>query len=1096
MARLRTLAWSLVATASTLGALVVPGGAAAAATAPYVQDPASLVNPFIGTSNAVDDFPGADSPFGMVQWSPDTPSRPSGGGYEYTDKSILGYSLTHLSGPGCPGEGDVPILPTVGAVGSTPSSTTEPLDHTTEQASPGYYALTSGGVATQLTTTTRSGMGSFTFPTGTSSNLLFKLSDGATTVSATHFQVISDTEVAGWVSSGGFCNAGDVYTVYFDVTFNQPFTAEGTWQNNTVSAGSRQMTDQPAKSEAAPKATTKDTHPKTSTQTPAVHGTTPATKANATPQISPPVAGADGGYVTFDTSKNQTVLAKVGVSYVSTDNAVANRVAENPGWNFDKVRTAAHNSWNTLLNKIQVGGGSATQQTIFYTALYHALLHPNVFSDDNGEYMGFDDQVHHVAAGHVQYANYSGWDIYRSQVQLAAIVAPQQTSDSVRSMLNDYEQSGQLPKWAMDNGETYVMVGDPADSIIADAYAFGARDFDTKEALQAMLAEANQTDNIRPGNNYYQNTGYLPMDGTYGCCNFYGPVSTQLEYDTADHALSTFAAALGDTADATKLAARAQNWVNVFNPGSDYMQPKYLNGQWETGFTPSSGNGFVEADSAQYTPMVPFDIQGVANAAGGDAAWVQRLDSLDTNLSAPTSANADLSNEPSIEIPWEYDYVGAPYRTQEVVRQAQQELWSDQPAGFFGNDDLGEMSSWYVWSALGMYPETPGSATLALGSPVFPRTAIHLAGNKTLTINAPAAAPNAPYVQSLTANGKAWNNAYLPQGEISNGGELDYVLGTTPNTKWASQPSAAPPSDATNLLPALGYTNPSSQIIVTPGSTTTISLGARSLSSKAQQVTWKATAGSGISVGPTNGTVSVPAGGNGTQAVAITAPATEGRYLVNFALTSSTGATLPTTEIEVDVAKTGSLWPYYNDSGVMTDGASSVADYDGDGYAYSANALAAAGITPGSTVTEDGLNYTWPDEQPGALDNIEAGGQTIPLAGSAGATKLGVLGSATNADPGSQAQVVVNYTDGTSQTITFGLSDWTLGAGAFPPAFGNVTAATLPYRDDMADGSKQVINTYLFAADASLTAGKTVQSVTLPSSVDQGQFHVFSFALG
>jgi predicted alpha-1,2-mannosidase len=1098
MARLRPLVCSLVAVAGTVGALMVPLGTAAAASA-YVQDPAALVNPLIGTSNFVDDFPGADVPFGMVQWSPDTPSRPSGGGYEYNDKSITGYSLTHVSGPGCPASGDIPILPTVGAVGTNPGATTAPLDHTAEQATAGDYKLTAGGVTTDLTTTTRSGMSQFTFPSGTASNLLFKLSGSATGTDATHFQVINSKEVAGWITSGNFCGATDKYNVYFDMQFDQPFTAQGTWQNSKVTANSKQLNDLAVQGSPGSAGTVGKSSPgsRTNTQTPSYHGAAPqGTTSKKAPMISPPVSGADGAYVTFDTTKNQTVQAKVGLSYVSTDNAVANRTAENPGWNFAKTKAAAHDSWKTMLNRIQIGGGTADQQTVFYTSLYHSLLHPNVFSDTNGEYMGFDNQVHHAAKGHVEYANYSGWDIYRSQVQLAAIVAPQQTSDSIRSMLNEYDQTGMLPKWALNNGESYVMVGDPADPIIADAYAFGARDFDTKHALEVMLTEANQTGNIRPGNSYYQSQGYLPMDGSYTCCNFYGPVSTQLEYNTADHALSTFAAALGDKTNAAKLAARAQNWVNVFNPGSNFMEPKYANGQFEPGFTPSSSNGFVEANSYQYTPMVPFDIHGLATAAGGDKAWEQRLDGLMSNVAHPTASNADLSNEPSIEIPWEYDYVGAPYKTQATVRQVQQQLWTNAPNGFFGNDDLGAMSAWYVFSALGMFPETPGTADLALGSPVFPNSQVHLANNKTLTINAPQAAPDAPYVQSLSNNGKAWEHAYLPTGDITGGGRLDYVLGTTPNTAWAAKPADAPPSDTTNLLPALGYTGNGAQVIVAPGASASITLGARSLSTSAQTVSWTATGANGLTVGPNNGTMSVPAGRDGSQAIGVTAPTAEGRYLATFKLTSSTGTALPNVLVEVDVAKPGSLWPYYNDAGVITDGTSTSANYDGDGWAYSSNELAKAGITPGATVTSNGLNYLWPNVPDGQQDNIEAGGQTIPLTGTAGATKFGILGSATNADPGSQGSFLVHFTDGTSQTVQLGLSDWTLGASSFPPAFGNTTTATTAYRNSTSGGTRQDVKTYLFSADTALQAGKTVSGITLPTAVDQGQLHVFAFAIG
>jgi len=1071
----------------TVAAMLTP--AATAAPVAFVSDPASVVNPLIGTSNGFDDFPGADVPFGMVQWSPDTPSRPAGGGYEYNDKTIMGYSLTHISGPGCGALGDVPILPTVGAVGTSPGATMAPFAHTDEQASAGYYALTAGGVKTELTATTRSGMSRFTFPAQNASNLLFKLSGSAAGTDATHFQVINDHEVAGWVTSGHFCGANDKYTVYFDMQFDQKFTAQGTWKNSAVSPGSTAMTDQPAK----PLAGTTPSKP----NQPHFHGKTPQGTTPAQPMISPPVSGADGAYVTFDTTANPVVQAKLGLSYVSTDNAAANRTKENPGWNFDAVRTGAHKSWNAMLGKIQIGGGTASQQRVFYTALYHALLHPNVVSDVNGQYMGFDSQPHNVAKGHVQYANYSGWDIYRSQVQLAALVAPKETSDSVRSMLNDYDQSGQLPKWSLNNGESYVMVGDPADPIIAGAYAFGARDFDTKHALEVMLAEANQPSNIRPGGDYYNSVGYLPMDGKYGCCNFYGPVSTQQEYNTADYALSAFAASLGDKTNAAKLAARAQNWQNVFNPGSGFFQPKYLNGQFQTGFTPASGNGFVEADAHQYTPMVPFNVKGIADAAGGNAKWISRLDGLMAKIGPDGGpANADLSNEPSIEIPWEYNYVGAPYKTQAAVRKAQLQLWPDAPAGV-GNDDLGTMSAWYVFSALGFYPETPGTDTLALGSPLFPKAAVHLGNGKTLTINAPQAAPDAPYVQSMSVNGKAWTHAFLPSASVHNGGQVDYVLGTTPNPSFGSAPADAPPSFGGDSLPALGYTGPSAQYITDTGSTTPISVAARSLSASGQSVHWTASATGGLTVGPDNGTFTVPAAGDGSQTLSLTAPSAEGRYLVTFTMTSSTGVALPKVVLEVDVAKPGSLWPYYNNTGVApTDGAASNANYDGDGFAYSAQALAAAGVTPGATIKANGLSYQWPTVAMGTTDNIESGGQTLALPGHDGATRFGILGSATNANPGSAGTLTVNYTDGSMQTVHIGLSDWTLGASTFPPAFGNTTAVTTPYRDMTGGGGPDNVKTYLFAADSALQAGKTVKSLSLPSDIDQGQFHVYAIAFG
>ena len=437
----------------------------AGATSPEVSDPTSLVNPFVGTADGGDTFPGADTPFGMVQWSPDTTRQADGGGYAYHSPSIIGYSLTHLSGPGCPADGDVPVLPTVGAIGSDPGDVTAPLSHNDETASPGYYQLDAGDVNTQLTATTRSGMASFSFPsTASEGTLLFKLSQSANGVTASQFGVVNSHEVDGWVTSGHFCGASETYTLYFDMIFDHAFASSGTWQT-----------------------------------------------------------GGAGAYVTFDTAANPVVEAKVGISYVSTANAVLNRRVENPGWSFDSVAAAARRAWQAILGKVQVGGGTPTEQTVFYTALYHSLLEPNVFSDANGQYMGFDGQVHRVAAPQTaQYADYSGWDVYRSEIQLEALLAPHQTSDIVTSMLNDDAQSGQLPKWAQNNGETYTMVGDPADGIIADAYAFGATDFNTRQALTDMETEATDPNNIRPGLSVYEDDGYLPVDGTYGCCNFYG----------------------------------------------------------------------------------------------------------------------------------------------------------------------------------------------------------------------------------------------------------------------------------------------------------------------------------------------------------------------------------------------------------------------------------------------------------------------------------------------------------------------------------------------------------------------------------------------
>lgn len=755
----------------------------AAGKAALVASPATVVNPFIGTSNEANDFPGADVPFGMVQWSPDTPSRPPGGGYEYNDSSITGFSLTHIAGPGCGAAGDIPVLPTVGTVNT---GATDAFSHANESASAGSYKVAlNNQVTTELTTTTRSGMARFTFPSTTQANLIFKLTGSQNGASATQFTKVSNTEVSGQVTSGRFCGAGNTYTVYFDMVFDQPFASQGSSVAKT-----------PAATPAKPGTASKNAAEKPNK--PVLHGKIPAPTAPKTAEDSAsPNAAASNGYVTFNTTSNPVVQAKVGISYVSVANATANRAAENTGWDFTATRTAAQNAWNSALGKIQIAGGTAAQQQSFYTALYHSLLHPNVISDTNGQYYGFDGRTHTVDAGHkAAYANYSGWDIYRSQAQLEALVAPQVASDTAQSMVDDYAQTGIFPKWSENNGESYVMVGDPADAILADYYAFGARDFDTATALADMVRQASTTNNDRPGLNYLNSPGYMPHDGSYGCCNFYGPVATTLEYNTADFAISALAGALGDTNNQKTYANRAQNWRNVLNPASGFVEPRNASGSWTGGFDPTSGTDMVEADSWIYTGMIPFNITGLARAKGGNTAMGHYLDTVLRSYTGD-KGYAWVGNEPSIELPWEYDYIGQPYKTQGTVRAIQQQIWANTPGGLAdGNDDLGAMSAWYVWSALGMFPETPGTSDLALGSPLFTQAVITLPSGNTLTINGNGAADNAPYVQSATWNGSAWNNAYAPTSAITAGGTLNYTLGTGANTSWATAASAAPPSYA------------------------------------------------------------------------------------------------------------------------------------------------------------------------------------------------------------------------------------------------------------------------------------------------------------
>jgi len=706
---------------------------AAHAAEPEANDPASLVNPFLGTTNAGDTFPGADAPFGMVQWSPDTTNRAPSGNYEYKDNKIQSFSLTHISGAGCNAEADIPIMPTVGGIDQNQTAT---FSHGNESASAGQYSVKfDNGIQTELTTTKRSGMARFTFPQTGQANLLFKLGQAGTSTGDIVFTKVSQNEVSGRVTSGHFCASGPTYTLYFDMVFDRSFTSNGTITN--------------------------------------------------------------GGSVTFDASSDRDVLAKVGISYVSAANAVQNRAQENPGWDFNATRTAAHDAWNDLLTRIKVTGGTHDQQVVFYTALYHALLHPNVYSDVNGQYMGFDYKVHSVSGNQkAQYATFSGWDVYRSQAQLHALVDPTSASDAAQSLINDYNQGQLLPKWSLNHAETFVMNGDSAPSIIADYYAFGARNFDTAAAKNAMVKQATVFNGIRTGGNYLSDYGYLPSNADYPY-GFYGTVATLLEYNQSDHAIGQFAGALGDTATRDQFVNRAQAWRNAFNPATGFMQGKEKNGSWTAGFNPASTDQkyFVEGSSWQYTGMVPFNLRGLADAMGGNAKLAAYLDSALSQLKGEGNTHADMGNEPSMALPWEYAYIGQPWKTQETVRRVQNQLWPNNPTGWnVGNDDLGTMSAWYVFSALGMYPNVPGTSDMVLGSALFTKAVVKLGNGGTLTISAPDAATIAPYVQSASFNGSAWNNAYLPTSALTSGGTFTFNLGTSANTSWATAASAAPPS--------------------------------------------------------------------------------------------------------------------------------------------------------------------------------------------------------------------------------------------------------------------------------------------------------------
>ncbi len=715
-------------------------------------------------------FPGAVAPFGMIQWSPDTENGQHLGGYSDADKRISDFSLDHLSGTGCHYGADFAFMPILGAEPVSPPNARTAFaltfSHANETATPGYYGVTfDNGMKVEVTATLRTGFGRFTYPGHKPATMMINAGNDINGASASCISLNPATrEISGWSIGGHFCSTHEVRMIYFYAVFDQPFKAWSTWSDRVLTKG--------------------------------------ATNGTGT---------ASGAFVTFKKSKERTVLAKVGISYVSIDNARENVEAGGPvsafaSKDFDEAARSASDVWNKWMNKIEVSGGTQDELETFYSMLYHALLGPEVVSDANGEYLGYDGQVHTTENGRMQYGIFSGWDIYRSECQLLGMIAPKEASDMAQSLLMDYQQGGAFPRWGVMTEDSGVMMGDPAAPMIADYYAFGATNFDTKAALAGLVRAATDPSvrakrtktNERDALKDYLKLGYVPEHQDGG----YGNVSMTLEYASADFALSQFAQALGDENNSAMLLQHAQNWRNHYNPASGYLEMRRNDGSWAPGFKNDVGEydkdrAYVEGTAGQYVWMVPFDLKGLAELMGGPDAAAKRLDAFFTKLnvgdSGPDSWMAWVGNEPNLNTPWIYDFLGQPYKTQGTVRRVMTELYSSGDAAYPGNDDVGEMSSWYIFSALGMYPELPGSDILVLGSPLFSKAVLHLP-NGDVTITGNGAAKDASYVQSLTVNGQTSNKPWIRYSDISHGGTLTYDLSSTANTNWGSDPADAPPS--------------------------------------------------------------------------------------------------------------------------------------------------------------------------------------------------------------------------------------------------------------------------------------------------------------
>jgi predicted alpha-1,2-mannosidase len=725
--------------------------------------PYDAVNPFIGAGAEGNTFPAATAPFGMIQWGPDT--RPDGW-YRYADKSIRGFSLTHISGAGCPIYADVPILPWAGAISgiARPAGYTLPFFHDNEQAHPGYYAVAfPNGIKVELTAAARAGIGRFVFPAGAVRTFLLDAGGSATSGDAkrkndsSSIRLRGNDTVSGVVHSGGFCGLDNNYTLYFFGRFSQPFSKFGAW-GDRVGPGAASATGHSA-----------------------------------------------GAYVSFGAGAGP-VLLKVGLSFVSVANAEANLEAEIPGWDFDAMRASAKAAWTALFGRLRVEGGTENQRAIFYTGLYHVLLSPNLFSDANGDYRGFDGQVHRLEPGHAQYANFSDWDTYRSVIHLHALLAPQTAGDMLQSLVNDALQSGWLPRWPVANDNPYEMSGDSSPILLASGYAFGARSFDTASALRFMIKAATEPGvglhgkAERPGLADYLRLGYVPLGNEV---KEYA-ASVTLEYASSDFAISRFAAALGDHPTAARLLRQSQNWRNLFDPETRFIRPRTSDGKFLQGWDPdrllphlqnwdkADQLGFEEGSTWQYSWMIPHNYAGLFRAMGGNDAVIPRLDKFFQKVVGWGLPNFTVANEPDFVAPFAYLWAGAPWKTQEVIDRIRREAFNTTPDGLPGNDDLGATSGVYIWGALGMYPVIPGVGGLALGTPLFPRATMQMGNGKVLEI---VSSGRGIYVQSVKLNGKPQYSAWLPLSALNPGrNRMEFTLRPQPNREWSTRPENLPPS--------------------------------------------------------------------------------------------------------------------------------------------------------------------------------------------------------------------------------------------------------------------------------------------------------------
>lgn len=699
-------------------------------------DYTQYVNPFIGAADNGHTFPGACLPFGMIQTSPVTGAVGWRycSEYVYEDSIIWGFTQTHLNGTGCMDLGDVLVMPVTGKRQRQWNEYRSGFSKETEKATPGYYSVTldEPDVTAELTATTHTALHRYTFHKADSASLLIDLQHGPAWRDEQYHSQVSfcetnwenDSTLTGHVINKVWVN--QVY--YFAMKFNRPVIASSELPMAATEKGKRII-------------------------------------------------------ATFDMKPEDQLLMKVALSTTGVEGAKANLTAELNGWDFEGVRQAAKNEWNSYLSRIDVEG-TTDEKTNFYTSFYHALIQPNEISDIDGKYRNAKDEIVQ-ATGDKFYSTFSTWDTYRAAHPFYTLMVPERVDGFVNSLVDQCETIGYLPIWGLWGGETFTMIANHSVPIIAEAYAKGFRGFDAERAFNAIKQTQTVSHPLKSNWENYTKYGYFPTDLTEA-----ESVSSTLESVYDDYAAADMAKRMGKEEEAAYFAKRADYYKNLFDPSTKFMRPKKADGTWKSPFNPSQvghsesiGGDYTEGNAWQYTWHVQHDVPGLIALFGGEEAFLQKLDSVFTVKLETTQADVTgligqyaHGNEPSHHVAYLYTLAGRPERTQELIRQIFDTQYLPKPNGLCGNDDCGQMSAWYIFSAMGFYPVNPVSGEYVFGAPQFPKFTLHLADGKTFTILAEGLSEEHKYIDSITLNGKPYTKNYITHEDILKGGTLVYKM--------------------------------------------------------------------------------------------------------------------------------------------------------------------------------------------------------------------------------------------------------------------------------------------------------------------------------